>query len=99
MIEAKENVSQPLGDLKISDEQFLKIIGEVQDYAVVLLDSKGIIQNWNQGAERINGYRASEIIGKSFKSIYRKEDQLQKLPENLLKEAAESGRATHEGWL
>jgi PAS domain S-box-containing protein len=102
MIQAKENLSQPLGETKINDDQFVKMIAEIKDYAVVLLDSNGMIQNWNQGAEKIYGYKESEIIGKSFKNFYPKEDQSQKLPENLLKQATEQcharGLACRKRW-
>jgi len=62
------------------------------------MDKEGFIQNWNKGAEKIKGYSASEIIGKNFRLFYRKEDQDRKLPEALILEAAEKGKASHEGW-
>src|SRR5215471_229636 len=98
MIRTEENLSQPVPELKTSEDRYLKMLEEIQDYAIIILDKNGIIQHWNKGAEKIKGYSPSEIIGKSFKVLYRKEDQEQKLPERLLKQAADSGRATHEGW-
>lgn len=85
-------------DVKTTDDRYLKVLDEIQDYAIILLDRDGIVRNWNSGAEKIKGYKASEIIGKNFKIFYRKEDQLQNLPDRLLKEAADSGRAVYEGW-
>jgi len=52
----------------------------------------------NKGAEKIKGYSASDIIGKNFRLFYRKEDQERKLPEMLIQEATEKGKASHEGW-
>ena len=40
-----------------------KIVDEVEDYAILLLDREGHIENWNKGAEKTKGYKASEIIG------------------------------------
>lgn len=85
-------------EFKKSEERYHKMIEEVQDYAILLLDKSGIIQNWNVGAEKIKGYKENEIIGKSFRSFYLPEDQLNGLPEKLLQEAKEKGRALHEGW-
>jgi PAS domain S-box-containing protein len=79
-------------------EQYHKMIEEVEDYAILLLDKDGIIRNWNKGAEKIKGYTEQEIIGKSFKIFYPKEDQARNLPEQLITEAAQNGRAIHEGW-
>ena len=85
-------------DLKRSEERYHKMIAEVQDYAIILLDANGIIQNWNVGAEKIKGYSADEIVGKSFETFYSIEDQKKGLPQKLLNTARESGKAMHEGW-
>ena len=84
--------------LRKSEERYHKMIAEVKDYAIILLDNEGIIQNWNAGAEKIKGYAAGEIVGRSFKVFYAEEDRQKKLPEQLLNEATTSGRAIHEGW-
>ena len=54
------------------------MISEVEDYAILLLDKDGFIQNWNKGAERIKGYKANEIVGRSFKTFYSAEDRAAK---------------------
>ena len=84
--------------LKRSEQRYQRMITEVQDYAIILLDTEGKIQNWNKGAESIKGYTASEAMGKSLRMFYTKEDQERHLPEQLLKQAVEKGRAQHEGW-
>ncbi|MBV9962728.1 MAG: PAS domain S-box protein [Parafilimonas sp.] len=84
--------------LKMSEERYHRMIAEVQDYAIILLDENGFIQNWNVGAEKIKGYKAEEIIGKHFSIFYPKQDQEDKLPDQLLQRAREKGKALHEGW-
>lgn len=84
--------------LKMSDERYQQMIAEVQDYAIILLDENGIIRNWNAGAERIKGYSASEIIGKKFNLFYPAEARESNLPEQLLRQARETGKAVQEGW-
>ena len=81
-----------------SEERYHKMIAEVQEYAIILLDINGNIQNWNMGAQKIKGYSAEEIIGKNFQIFYRQEDRQTELPHRLLSEAAKTGRAIHEGW-
>ena len=98
MIKTRRNAPEGDEALRRSEEKFRRIIDEIQDYAVLLLDKNGIIQNWNIGAEKIKGYQPAEIVGRSFKIFYREEDLKTNLPDRLLKEAAENGRAVHEGW-
>jgi PAS domain S-box-containing protein len=80
------------------DYQFLKLVEELQDYAILLLDRDGNIQNWNKAAEIIKGYRAEEIIKKNFRQFYTQDDQNNGLPDRLLQEAISRGRVSHEGW-
>jgi PAS domain S-box-containing protein len=84
--------------LKKSEERYHLMIEEVQDYAIFYLSKAGIVENWNAGAQKIKGYKAEEIIGKSFESFYTKEDREKKLPQVLLQQAVEKGRARQEGW-
>lgn len=85
-------------ELKKSEERYARMTEEVQDYSILLLSTDGYILNWNKGAERIKGYKESEIVGKHFRIFYLPQDQQNKLPETLIREAVETGRAVHEGW-
>jgi PAS domain S-box-containing protein len=93
-----EELQQANEKLRESEERYHKMIDEVQDYAIVLLNPNGDIQNWNAGAQFIKGYKGNEIIGKSFRLFYSKEDQQNGLPERLLDEARKNGKVVHEGW-
>ncbi len=84
--------------LRKSEERYHLMVEEVQDYAIIYLNRDGVIENWNEGAEKIKGYKASEIIGKSFSNFYTTEDKRNNLPHKLLTKAAETGRALQEGW-
>lgn len=91
-------IKQQNEELKLSEERYHKMIGEVQEYAIILLDRDGIILNWNKGAEKIKGYEASEIIGKHFSIFYRQEDRDNNMPEKLLRLAIQHGKAVDENW-
>jgi PAS domain S-box-containing protein len=84
--------------LRKSEERYHQMVSEIQDYAIILLDVNGIIKDWNIGAEKIKGYKSSEVIGKRFSIFYTEEDLKNNLPDKLLKIAADEGKASHEGW-
>src|SRR5947209_18238177 len=85
-------------ELTRSEERYHQMIDEVEEYAIILLDTKGHILHWNKGAQRIKGYTADEAIGQSFTIFYPEEDKMSGLPYRLLEEAREKGRVHHEGW-
>ncbi|HSZ32716.1 MAG TPA: PAS domain S-box protein, partial [Puia sp.] len=85
-------------ELRLSEDRYHKMIEEVEDYAILLLDKEGFIQNWNKGAEKIKGYKEEEIVGQNFRIFYLSQDRERKLPEKLIHEATVNGKAIHEGW-
>ncbi len=74
-----------------------KMISEIQDYAIILLDVDGTILSWNKGVEQIKGYSEKEILGQNFNIFYLPRDRQERLPEKLLALAAKEGRARHIG--
>src|SRR5258708_1484906 len=84
--------------LRKSQAHFRQLVEGVRDYAIFLLDARGDVASWNQGAERIKGYSADEIIGKHFSTFYPPESIEQGWPEEELQLAKDEGRLEDEGW-
>jgi PAS domain S-box-containing protein len=84
--------------LRLSEERFRLLVSGVKDYAILMLDPEGHVASWNDGAERIKGYRAEEIIGHHFSRFYPPEDVESGKPPYELKVAAERGRFEDEDW-
>jgi len=70
----------------------------VQDYAIFLLDTDGVVISWNAGAALIKQYRASEIIGRHFSIFYTPVDIARNWPAQELERALMDGRFEDEGW-
>jgi len=81
-----------------SEERFRLLVESVTEYAIFELDTEGRILTWNQGAQRIKGYRPEEIIGQHFSIFYTPEDARAGRPQRGLEEAAARGRYKDEGW-
>jgi PAS domain S-box-containing protein len=77
---------------------FQLLVESVRDYAIFALDPEGRIVSWNPGAERIKGYRASEVLGESFTRFFSEADLADGKPGRLLRQAAEQGSVADEGW-
>ena len=85
-------------ELDLGNSAFVRVISEVEDYAIFVLDKEGIIRSWNKGAERIKGFSAEEVVGKNYSIFYSEEDKKAQLPQNFLLQAAVHGKSNHEGW-
>jgi PAS domain S-box-containing protein len=81
-----------------SERIFRLLVQGITDYAIYMLDPDGIVTNWNAGAERIKGYKASEIVGKHFSIFYPPQDQQAGLPARALETAREEKHFLAEGW-
>lgn len=84
--------------LRQSEERLRLMIESVKDYALIMLDPDGRVVSWNNGAQRIKGYTAEEIIGQHFSRFYPAPDVSSGLPGKALTTAAAEGRFEHEGW-
>jgi PAS domain S-box-containing protein len=84
--------------LRQSEERLRSLVEEVKDYAIFMLDPTGRILSWNEGAQKIKGYAAEEIIGQHFSSFYTSEDIDRGKPNQELTFAAAEGRWEEEGW-
>jgi PAS domain S-box-containing protein len=83
---------------QVPGEMFRLLVASVADYAIFLLDPQGRIRTWNEGAQRIKGYTADEIVGQHFSLFYSPGDQAWGKPARGLQTAATEGRWEDEGW-
>ena len=84
--------------LRQSEERYRLLVEQVIDYGIFMLDDKGRIVSWNEGAKRIKGYQAEEIIGKYFSIFYPQEDIINGKPAYELEVARKVGKYEEEGW-
>lgn len=96
--EKTQDIYRKNEELREKEIRHHRMIEEVEDYAIILLDRHGTVENWNKGAKKIKGYSDEEIIGRNFSVFYPEEDRRAGLPQLLIKQAAEKGKAVSEGW-
>lgn len=68
-----EAINRGIVDAEHQLRRFAAIIGAASD-AIISGTPDGIIQSWNSGAERLYGYAAAEIVGRSVRALLREED-------------------------
>jgi PAS domain S-box-containing protein len=85
--------------LRDSEERHRLWVRAVKDYAIFLMDPEGRITSWNEGGERLTGYRADEVIGQPLALLFTDEDREAGRPVRELETAAGRGSATDDNWV
>ncbi|GEM_PF-1911531 len=79
-------------------EKLRSLIARIEEYAIYVLDTRGRVVSWNQGAREITGYDEREVIGEHVSTFYTDEDRELGVPDRLLAEAVTAGSSEHRGW-
>jgi PAS domain S-box-containing protein len=85
--------------LRQSEQNYRLLLKGVRDYAIFMLDVDGRVRSWNEGAARIKGYSADEIIGRYFRVFLPEEIRASDLADDALISAAREGQFEAQMWL
>ena len=84
--------------LRDSERRLRLIIESSDDFAIMMLDTDGLVTSWSPGAERILGWTQDEMIGQSVARIFNAADRDAHAPEQELQTALQKGHARDERW-
>jgi len=84
--------------LKVEKTQLQLMVDNVSGFATLLLDTQGRVSSWNKGAQRLKGYAAEDVIGKSFEIFFTPEDIATGTPQSILDLAMQAGVHESVGW-
>ncbi|WP_257451369.1 sensor histidine kinase [Archangium lipolyticum] len=82
-----------------TEERFRLLVEGAEDHAILMLDPEGRVASWNPGAERIKGWKAEEVLGRSISLFYLPGDVQAGVPEEALRIAATEGHYRTEALL
>lgn len=80
-----------------SENRFRLMVESIDDYAMFMVDTKGVITSWNRGAERLTGYSENEAVGRPFSILYPKNELLEEHAIYELTMARKNGHYEEEG--
>ena len=81
-----------------SEERFRLLVDAIRDYSISIVDNHGDVVTWNPGAERMTGYRAEEIIGRSILMFYPEDARDPDAFQQELATVREKGSIEFEAW-
>lgn len=81
-----------------SRERYRLLVETATEFAMIVMDPRGIITSWNTGAEKVLGRPAQEVIGQPISSIFSPEDRERGKPLQELEKAVLVGRSEDTRW-
>ncbi|HJW25418.1 MAG TPA: PAS domain S-box protein [Rhodocyclaceae bacterium] len=84
--------------LRQSEERFRLMLESVRDYAVFMLNAQGRVATWNEGASRLTGFAAGEIVGHPLSMLYPASKEKDDDPGEALRQADAAGSMASENW-
>ena len=67
--QSARQLEEQTANLEESEARFRLLTTHIRNHAIVLLDPAGTITTWNEGAEKLFGYPASEIVGQPLQVL------------------------------
>jgi PAS domain S-box-containing protein len=74
------------------------ILDSSTEFAIIVLDTRGRIMIWNEGARRLMIWEPHEMVGETVHRIFTPEDVAAGIPEKEMGTALEGGRSPDERW-
>ena len=85
--------------LQDTEQNYRLLLRGARDYAIYMLDVEGRVRSWNDGAQRLKGYEADEIIGRHFRIFLPEEICAGEMADDALVTAAREDQFEAETWL
>ncbi|MDO9713308.1 sensor histidine kinase [Paracraurococcus lichenis] len=89
---------EAMAALAESEDLHRLIVESAEEYAIFTTDLDGVVTTWNAGAERILGYAAAEILGRSAEVVFTPEDRAAGCLAEEMRSALTKGCGDDERW-
>lgn len=83
---------------RVDAEELNLLVEGATDYAIFMIDPKGLVTIWNRGAERVLGWNSSEIVGRSAAIFSPDDDTSAAQFEADLSESLQKGGLSAQRW-
>jgi diguanylate cyclase (GGDEF)-like protein/PAS domain S-box-containing protein len=84
--------------LKANEEWFAAVLTGITDYALVSLDDRGNIDDWNTSIGRVTGFSREALIGRPYSFFYPEGAITADRMKDRLREADDDGWSLDQGW-
>ncbi|HYI70278.1 MAG TPA: PAS domain S-box protein, partial [Skermanella sp.] len=97
-VHLRREVAAARENILVSERRQSLLVDSVDDYAIYMLAPDGTVVSWSNGARRIKGYAAEEVIGQPYSLFFPADAAAGGVPEAEIAAAREHGRYAVERW-
>ncbi|MGI9217866.1 MAG: PAS domain-containing sensor histidine kinase, partial [Hydrogenophaga sp.] len=98
--ELEQRIQERSLELLESEQRFRLMVDNLREYCIFFLDSQGLITDWTDSAQRMEGYSPTEMLGRHYSLLFER-DQPRKAMENadqMMRLAASRGQHELQSW-
>lgn len=99
--ESAQREGRELAERKLREAGALyaRVVDSLRDYAVILMDTSGVIRTCNDATREIFGYAPGDLVGRPADVLFTEDDRARNIFGNERRTALAEGRATDNRWL
>lgn len=98
--ELEQRIHERSLELLESEQRFRLMVDNLREYCIFFLDSQGLITDWTDSAQRMEGYSPTEMLGRHYSLLFER-DQPGKAMDNanqMMRLAASRGQHELQSW-
>jgi PAS domain S-box-containing protein len=68
--ELEQRISERSAELLESEQRFRLMVDNLRDYCIFFMDAEGIITDWTDSAQRMDGYSPTQMVGRHYGVLF-----------------------------
>ena len=85
--------------LREANDMYARVVDSLRNYAVILMDTRGVVRSWNRAACDIFGFAREDMVGQSADQLFTPEDRAAGALQRELAQALRDGKADDNRWM
>ena len=98
--ELEQRIQERSLELLESEQRFRLMVDNLRDYSMFFLDAQGLITDWTDSAQRMEGDSPTEVLGRHYSLLFNRSQPSagQDAADQMLRLAASRGQHEQQGW-
>ncbi len=98
--ELEQRIQERSLELLESEQRFRLMVDNLRDYSMFFLDAQGLITDWTDSAQRMEGDSPTEVLGRHYSALFNRShpDEAKASADLMLRLAASRGQHEQQSW-